>query len=204
MLIYRGEPLLHKEIIDFIQYAKNAQVADQLVMFTNGALLTKELAEKLGNCGLDFIQISVEGVNAEKYQEVTGCRIDYDKLLENIRILYRKKSPDTVLHTKIVNCGLSDSEKGKFYHDFSEISVVNYDGMVVGCSCGDWRNVLLMGNVLKENFYDIWNGKKYQEFRKAQLKGERRRYLSCSDCKMIQNQIDDIDIYRTDLIKKFE
>lgn len=64
--------------------------------------------------------------------------------------------------------------------------------------------VRMADNVLKENFYDIWNGKKYQEFRKAQLKGERRRYLSCSNCKMIQNQIDDIDIYRTGLIKKFE
>ena len=250
-LHHRGEPLLHKEILDFIRFAKDAQVADQLVMFTNGALLTKEQAEKLGNCGLDLIQISVEGVTAEKYQAVTGCKIDYDKFLENIAHLYHKKSPDTVIHAKILNCGLSDSEKEKFYHDFSQISddcyietlidmcpsdimdttlgfgrtttqegkelreklvctqpfyvtAVEYDGMVTGCTCGDWRNTLIMGNILEEEFYNIWNGKKFIEFRKAQLNGERRRYLSCSDCKGIFNQLDDIDVYRDDLIKRFE
>lgn len=248
---HRGEPLLHKELLDFIRCAKDAQIAETMVMFTNGVLLTKELAEKLGNCGLDVIQISVEGVSAEKYEEVTGRRIDYDKFLENIAYLYHKKSPDTVLHAKIVNCGLSDAEKEKFYREFSPISddcyietlmdmcpsdvmdttlgfgktttqeglelrerlvctqpfyvaVVEYDGAVMGCSCGDWRNAMRIGSILEEDLCDIWNGKKHRELCQVQLRGERKRLLACSDCKGILNQLDDIDAYRADLLKKFE
>lgn len=250
-LHHRGEPLLHPEILDFIQYAKEANVADELVMFTNGALLTEEYATKLANTGLDIIQISVEGVSDEKYREVTGCGINYDSFLKKIEYLYHKKLPSTVIHAKIVDSGLTDIEKEKFYHDFSNISddcyiealidifpsdimdttmglgrtttqegkklkeklvctqpfyvtTVSYDGAVAGCSCGDWRHMLIMGSVLEESLYDIWNGETYKGFRKVQLQGERGRILSCSDCKTIMNQMDDIDAYRENLLKKFE
>lgn len=248
-LHHRGEPLLHPEILEFIRYAKEAQVAGELVMFTNGALLTEEYGTKLANAGLDFIQISVEGVTAERYREVTGCSIDYEAFLKNIEHLYREKLPGTTMHAKIVNCGLSDWEKEKFYHDFSGISddcyieslldvfpsdimdttmglgqtttqdgkplceklvctqpfyvtTVSYDGAVSGCSCGDWRHMLIMGSVLEESLYDVWHGKKYTEFRRAHLRGERKCILSCGDCKTIMNQIDDIDAYREDLLQK--
>jgi len=208
-----GEPLLHKELIPFIHYAKDAQVADELCMFTNGTLLTRELGTQLAHSGLDILQISVEGVSSEKYEEVTGCRIDYNHFLEGIAHLYHEKPSSMTLHAKILDCGLSEEEKEKFYHDFSPISdecyiehlldmcppdvmdttlghgqtttqegaalterivctqpfyvmAVYYNGRVAGCSCGDWRRSLIMGNVLEESLYDIWNGKKYQEFRK--------------------------------------
>lgn len=246
---HRGEPLLHKELTSFIRYAKDAQVAEELVMFTNGSLLTKELGTQLANSGLDQLQISVEGVSAEKYEEVTGCRIDYDRFLEGIAHLYHEKPASMVLHAKILDCGLSDEEKEKFYHDFSDISderyiehlldmcppdvmdttlrhgqtttqegekleekivctqpfyvsAVYWDGSVAGCSCGDWRYGLIMGNVWDETLYDIWNGEKLTAFRKIQLSGERKRCLACSDCKGILNQLDDIDPYRQELLNR--
>ena len=246
-----GEPLLHKKLIQLIDYAKNAQVADELVMFTNGSLLTEELGTRLARAGLDYIQISVEGVTPEKYEEVTGCKIDYDRFLAGIAHLYHEKPSSLTLHAKILDCGLSEEEKQKFYRDFSGISdecyiehlldfcpsdvmdttlgygqtttqegraleerivctqpfyvaSVYYDGSVAGCSCGDWRRSLIMGNILEDSFYDIWNGPKYQEFRKMQLRGGRKKCLACSDCKGILNQLDDIDPYRLDLLKKFE
>lgn len=245
-----GEPLLHKELISFIRYAKNAQVADELVMFTNGSLLTEKLGTELAHSGLNRIQISVEGVSAEKYEEITGCRIDYDRFLEGIAHLYHEKPASLTLHAKILDCGLSGEEKEKFYHDFSGIcdecyiehlldacptdvmdttlgygqtttqdgkpltkrivctipfyvSAVYWNGSVAGCSCGDWRHSLIMGDVQKESLYDIWNGEKYRRFRTMQLSGEREKCLACSDCKVIMNQLDDIDPYRYDLLKRF-
>lgn len=246
-----GESLLHKDAISFIQYAKQAQVAEQLVLFTNGTLLTEELGTKLAHSGLDLIQISVEGVSAEQYEAVAGKRIDYDKFLAGIANLFRQKPSGCELHAKILDCGLSEEDKEKFHWDFSDISdqhyiehlldscpadvmdttlgfgatttqegralveklvctqsfyvsVVYYDGTVGGCSCGDWRRAIHLGNVKEETFYQIWNGEKHRSFCKMQLEGNRKKCLSCSDCKDVQNQLDDIDPYREELLKRMD
>ena len=246
-----GESLLHRDIISLIQYAKQAQVAEQLVLFTNGTLLAQELGTKLAHSGLDLIQISVEGVSAEQYESVAGKKIDYDKFLAGVANLYRQKPSSCELHAKILDCGLSEEDKAKFHHDFSGISdqhyienlldscpadimdttlghgatttqegrplveklvctqpfyvsVIYYDGTVGGCSCGDWRRAICLGNVTKESFYQIWNGEKHRLFCRLQLEGNRKQCLSCSDCHDIQNQLDDIDQYREELLKKME
>ena len=246
-----GESLLHKDAISFIQYAKQAQVAEQLVLFTNGTLLTEELGTELAHSGLDLIQISVEGVSAEQYEAVVGKRIDYDKFLAGIANLFQQKPPGCELHAKILDCGLSEEDKEKFHRDFSDISdqhyiehlldscpadvmdttlgfgatttqegralveklvctqpfyvsVVYYDGTVGGCSCGDWRRAIHLGNVKEETFYQIWNGEKHRSFCKMQLEGNRKKCLSCSDCKDVQNQLDDIDPYRAELLKRMD
>lgn len=243
-----GEPLLHRDILHFIQYAKAAQIAEQLVLFTNGALLTEDLGTKVAHSGLDIIQISVEGVSAEKYKEVTGRTINYEAFLANIAHLYKEKPSACTMHAKILDCNLSEEEKAKFYHDYAGISDecyieelldicpsdimdttlgkgktftqegrtlkekkictipfyvmdINYDGSVDACSC-DWRRKLIMGNVAQENLYHIWNGKIFQNFRQMQLKGQRKKCVACKDCKAILNQLDDIDIYKEELLGK--
>lgn len=245
-----GEPLLHKDIVHFIKYAKEAQIAEQLVMFTNGALLNEKLAKEIAYSGLDIIQISVEGVSEEKYKEITGCKIDYDVFVDNIKILYNEKPETCNLHIKIIDCNLSEEEKNKFYEDFSSISNecyleklldvcpdevmdttmgygrsftqegkelveklvctipfyvtdIYYDGTVDACSC-DWSRKLIMGNVLEDSLYNIWNGKKFNSLRKMQLEGKRKNCFSCSECKAILNQLDDIDMYSEKLLKKFD
>lgn len=246
-----GESLLHKEVIPFIRYAKQAQIAEQIVLFTNGTLLTDELGTELAYSGLDLIQISVEGVSAEQYAAIAGKRIDYDQFLAGIANLYRQKPSTCELHAKILDCGLSEEDKTKFHQDFAGISdqhyiehlldscpadimdttlgygatttqegkaltaklvctqpfyvsVIYYDGTVGGCSCGDWRRAIHLGNITEESFYQIWNGEKHRSFCRMQLEGSRKKCLSCSDCKDIQNQLDDIDSYRTELLRKFK
>lgn len=244
-----GEPLLHKEIIHFIKYTKNAQVAEQLVLFTNGALLTEELGTELAHSGLDIIQISVEGISAERYLELTGKKIDYDSFIRNLAHLYSEKPDTMTIHAKIIDIQLSDKEKEKFYRDFMPVAdecyiehvldvcpddvmdttmgmgqtftqegevlkeklictipfyimVINWDGTVDACSC-DWRRNLIMGNVVQENLFDIWNGKRLHNFRKIQLDGNRKKCLACSDCKSILYQLDDIDVYQQELLKRY-
>ena len=156
---FGGEPLLHKDIISFIRYAKNAQVADELAMFTNGALLTKELGAQLAGSGLDILQISVEGVTPEKYEEVTGVRIDYDQFLENISFLYQQKPVSLTLHAKILDCGLSEGEKEKFYQDFTNISDECYIEHLVDMCPSD-----IMDTTLGHGPTTTQEGKELREF----------------------------------------
>ena len=49
---------------------------------------------------------------------------------------------------------------------------INVDGSVVPC-CRDANNKYVFGNIFKQNFKQIWNNKKYQNFRKTILKNKK-------------------------------
>ena len=61
-LSYRGEPLLHKDIVEMVEYARRKGVLD-VYFNTNGMLLTPIMSEKLIDAGLNRISISVEGTD---------------------------------------------------------------------------------------------------------------------------------------------
>ena len=56
-----GEPLLHPQISEMVEYANKAGIAESIDIVTNGALLTKELSAKLIEAGLSKLRISLEG-----------------------------------------------------------------------------------------------------------------------------------------------
>lgn len=116
-----GEPLLHERIIDMMRYAKQNNVANRLFLVTNGSLLTPKLSREIMSVGVDYMQISLEGVNAEGYKKVSGVDVDYDKLVANVAYLFVHRHPDTTINVKLMDCGLSEEEKQKFYDDFSKI-----------------------------------------------------------------------------------
>ena len=116
-----GEPLLHERIVDMLRYAKEKDVAHKLTLVTNASLLTPRLARDIMAVGPDFMQISLEAVSDEGYQEISRVKVDYDKLVGNVAYLFAHKHPDTTLNVKIMDCGLSDEEKQKFDDDFEGI-----------------------------------------------------------------------------------
>ena len=78
----RGEPLLNKNIIKMVEYAKNKGIID-VYMNTNAALLTRELGEKLIRAGMDRISISFEGTEPETYEKYrVGAK--FEKVRNNI------------------------------------------------------------------------------------------------------------------------
>lgn len=65
-----GEPLLHKDIVDIVSFAKSQHLLTRIK--TNGILLTQEMIERLKSAGLDALDISLYGNNEEAYQALTG------------------------------------------------------------------------------------------------------------------------------------
>lgn len=61
-------------------------------------------------------------------------------------------------------------------------TVILYNGDIVPC-CRDAHGEHIMGNILKEDFNSIWNGKKYLRFRRAIRKNQSAMTLCglCSD-----------------------
>lgn len=61
---------------------------------------------------------------------------------------------------------------------------IAWNGDVVTC-CGDLDAVNVLGNVAQENLYDVWNGKGYQQFRRAMSGGEIEQWKLCGVCERI-------------------
>jgi radical SAM protein with 4Fe4S-binding SPASM domain len=67
-LSYRGESFLHKKILDCVYYAKMKGIKEVSTL-TNGLRLNEELFTELMFAGLDWLTISIDGLN-EVYEKV--------------------------------------------------------------------------------------------------------------------------------------
>ena len=115
-----GEPLLHKNFPAMYAYLKNAEVAERIIVKTNGALLTPELSDKILDAGITQLDISVEAVNKEGYKKLSQVDIDYDEFLDNIRYFHSRRK-NCKLYIKIIDAALTPEEKEKFVSDFAPI-----------------------------------------------------------------------------------
>ncbi len=67
-LSLRGEPTLHPQFIDCIAYAKSKGVKE-VSSLTNGSRLSLDYFRKIADAGLDWLTISIDGVD-EEYENV--------------------------------------------------------------------------------------------------------------------------------------
>jgi radical SAM protein with 4Fe4S-binding SPASM domain len=63
-----GEPTMHKHLIELVKYAKDNGVRE-VSFLTNGTYMDIEYFEKLALAGVDWITISIDGINSE-YNEI--------------------------------------------------------------------------------------------------------------------------------------
>jgi radical SAM protein with 4Fe4S-binding SPASM domain len=78
---------------------------------------------------------------------------------------------------------------------------INSDGKVSLCFL-DWARKLIVGDVKKENFKDIWNGRALFEHRIAHLQKKRKEHPVCGACGQLTHcSPDDIDAF-ADVLKR--
>ena len=115
-LAANGEPLLHPQFSEFVRYAKQAEVSDYIETITNGSKLNPALNEKLVNSGIDRIRISVEAIDEEGYQEISGISINFDEFRENILDLYKRSEGKCEVYIKTVDAAVETEEKEKLFY----------------------------------------------------------------------------------------
>lgn len=82
-----------------------------------------------------------------------------------------------------------------------KVLCLSANGDVMPCSV-DWKRVLRLGNINTEKLADIWNGEKRNELLCSLLELSKEGLL-CDKCKYVtQNQPDDIDDYREEIVKR--
>lgn len=116
-----GEPMLNKQLPEMIRYAKQSGAIKSVNLCTNGSLLTPRRIDALLDAGVDMIKISVEALDEEGYHRIARVKFSYPELLENLTYLHKHRG-NCKVHAKIIDFGLSDADKRKFFLDFDEIS----------------------------------------------------------------------------------
>lgn len=100
----RGEPLLSEYLVDAISLAKKLGYID-IMINTNGILLSGEMCEKLSNAGLTTCIISVDSLHRDIYCKIHNVnKAQYKKLYENLKHLaYNKNYFDRIVLNFHVN-----------------------------------------------------------------------------------------------------
>lgn len=116
-----GEPLLNKDFVEMIKYAKKSEKILRIDTTTNASLLNPQKSLEIIEAGLDRINISIEGINAKQYMEVAKYKVDFEKLVENIKFFYENKAQCEV-SIKIPGDWLNLKQRDKFIKIFSPIA----------------------------------------------------------------------------------
>lgn len=83
-LQFQGEPLLHPEFVEMVNIAKLSGINTHV--YTNGLLITKDLAKQLANSGLDSMSFSIDGASPETYSK-TKAGGNFERVIENLAIM---------------------------------------------------------------------------------------------------------------------
>ncbi|MBN2237560.1 MAG: radical SAM protein [Bacteroidales bacterium] len=99
ILYFQGEPFLNTHFFEFVRFARSKNVFTSTS--TNGHYLTKTLARKTVESGLDQLIISLDGLDAETYQKyrIGG---NFKKVMEGIKNLVDAKKEARASHPFVI------------------------------------------------------------------------------------------------------
>ena len=124
---WRGEPLLHPKLSNFIKYAKEKGILETIIN-TNATNLTIENSNKLIESGLDLIIYSFDGGTKETYEKMRPGRFQknsFSKVYENIRNFHKvrneKKAKLPFTKIQMILTEETFQEVESFYELFDDI-----------------------------------------------------------------------------------
>jgi radical SAM protein with 4Fe4S-binding SPASM domain len=91
LLITGGEPLLRKDFLDIWAYAKKKGFIPSL--YTNGTLLTPEIADALVEWPPFLVEITLYGATEETYEKITGIPGSFKRCQNGIELLLERNIP---------------------------------------------------------------------------------------------------------------
>lgn len=105
-----GEPLMRKDFMKIIQFMYANRNKFTFHILSNGSLITDEIARKLGNSGVNYVQLSIDG-DFENHNSIRG-EGNLERTLKAIDILIRNG----------VNTAVSFTAGAKNYKDFTKVA----------------------------------------------------------------------------------
>ncbi len=93
-----GEPLLNKHLPEMVRFAK---AQGSWVLFnSNGTLLNRAWQDRLIDCGLDELRVSMDAATAETFRRIRGAPT-FDRIVGNLRDFVARKGERGVSHPRL-------------------------------------------------------------------------------------------------------
>lgn len=129
-----GDPLLHKNIYEMIEYASSQRIATSLS--TNFNIFSKEDALQMVGSGLDYLTLSIDGASQDTYAKyrVGG---DFDRVMENLHTLLRvrkeARSPTPFVDWKFIVFRHNEHEidKARALAKTTGVDRISFEGGIV-------------------------------------------------------------------------
>ncbi len=91
LLYTGGEIFARKDFLDIYTYAKKKGLL--ITLFTNGILITSEIADYLAEWRPFSIEITLYGRTPETYEQITGVKDSYERAIKGIQVLRQRRLP---------------------------------------------------------------------------------------------------------------
>jgi radical SAM protein with 4Fe4S-binding SPASM domain len=105
-----GEPLMGADFFEVASYASRKNM--YITLATNGMLLTKKMVDKLVECGVKYIEISLDGSTPESHDSFRGITGAWNRTIEGIK--------NAVEREELFVCVASTITK----HNFGEVNAL--------------------------------------------------------------------------------
>jgi radical SAM protein with 4Fe4S-binding SPASM domain len=179
-LFWYNEPLLDKRLPQFIQYAHKKCPESYIYIASNGDLLDMDLFRTLIEAGLSYIHILYYDGDLKRHlRELLNSVDDSEK--KHLHIA--KSSYICNRAGALKERQIQKSLKQKCSRSEYQITV-NAEGKVLLC-CMDYFEKETIGDITKENIFDIWIKDRFQKIRKELRKGNRQNIDICSKCDFV-------------------
>ncbi len=182
---FYNEPLLSPDLNFFAHEAKKNLPDINLVLYTNGTLLSKERLKELLALGVDQFIVTKHENELDYTFEKTLISIDQHVIATKIKY-------QTYKDLKLTNRGglISNLDKGDLPINQPcliplRVMTITNQGTVLPCF-EDYHQTQALGNINTHTLFEIWNSKPYAAFRKKLALGMRTAYPVCSKCDRIE------------------
>lgn len=132
-----GEPLLDKDFVWRVKYAKSKNI-NRISTNTNGTLLTPKLSKEIINSGLEELYISVDAATKKTYKKIR-IGLNYNQVQKNIKYFVKLKKQLKLDKPKIIldflEFNLNKNETKKFINKWKNI----VDNVCIS-QIHDWSN----------------------------------------------------------------
>jgi len=137
LLLTGGEPLLRSDFLEVYAYAKRAGLL--VTLFTNGTLLSTEVADYLAEWPPRRVEVTLNGVTRETFEMVTRVAGSYDRCMRGIELLLERGLP-LCLKTTVTKVNVHELWETKKYveglgleHRFDAMLIPRLDGSREPC-----------------------------------------------------------------------
>lgn len=204
-----GEPFLHPRIFELIEYASSKNI--RTLVTTNGTICSDRMIERLLDSGLERLTFSVDGIGPT-YTQIRG--FNYEQLKTNISKFKKArdlKKSRLKIDVSMVVFEKTEADINKFIDEWKDVAdgvylipriipgirkkrcremwrgnlTILWDGRVVPC-CTDFDAGMVVGDAVREDVSNIWNGSRMRELRR--LHGRRIFNAICARCDEYTNQ----------------